>query len=88
MAGYRFSMNIENIKTRAHTTADGILNLSCNVGLRDSDVAVTIQVRRLDPMTDADEDGWPRGYFAEVVGSMPDLKRAPQGEFEVRLPLE
>ena len=37
--------------------------------------------------TEADENDWPPGYFAKVVGSMPDLERATQGEFETRLPL-
>ena len=81
-------MNVETIETRAHTTADGMLNLSCNVGLPDSDVAVTLKIRRLAPAVDVDQNGWPTGYFAEVVGSMPDMARAAQGEFETRLRME
>ncbi len=42
----------ELIETRAHTTRDGMLNLSVNVGV-----------------------------------AMPELERAPQGQFEERLPL-
>jgi hypothetical protein len=32
--------------------------------------------------------GWPEGFFERVAGSMPELRRGSQGEFEERLPLE
>jgi len=35
-----------------------------------------------------DENGWPEGFFDRVAGSMPELRRGSQGEFEERLPLE
>ena len=35
-----------------------------------------------------DANGWPIGYFEQVVGSMPEMERDPQGNFEIRLPLE
>lgn len=35
-----------------------------------------------------DENGWPAGFFDRVAGSMPELRRGSQGEFEERLPLE
>jgi len=35
-----------------------------------------------------DENGWPAGFFDRVAGSMPELRRRSQGEFEERLPLE
>jgi hypothetical protein len=39
--------------------------------------------------TDAvDENGWPVGFFELVAGSIPDLRRGSQGQFEERLPLE
>jgi hypothetical protein len=78
----------ETIETRAHTTRDGVLNLSVSVGVPDSDVAVIIHVRRVSPTEKLDANGWPVGYFEQVVGSMPDLERAPQGDFETRMPLE
>jgi len=81
-------MLTETIETRAHTTRDGVLNLSVNVGTADADVAVVVQVRPLAPTGDADENGWPKGFFDRVAGSMPELQRAPQGRFEARLPLE
>ncbi|WP_254512210.1 hypothetical protein [Anatilimnocola floriformis] len=76
------------IQAQAHTTPDGVLNLSVPVGLADVDVAVVLQVKALRVSTDLDENGWPRGYFEQVPGSMPDLQRPPQGEFERRLPFE
>lgn len=78
----------DTIKTHAHTTQDGMLNLSVNVGLADVDVAVVVQVRPLAPAVEVDENGWPKDFFERVAGSMPELSRAPQGEFEERLSLE
>ena len=78
----------ETIKTQAHTTQDGMLNLSVNVGLPDSDVAVVVQVRPLHPPAEVDENGWPRDFFELVAGSMPELRRASQGRFEERLHFE
>lgn len=78
----------ETIKTHAHTTQDGILHLSVNVGVADVDVAVVVQVRSLAPAGEVDEKGWPKDFFERVAGSMPDLQRAPQGQFEERLTFE
>ncbi len=66
----------------------GVLHLSLCVGIADADVAVTVQVRPLAASEDVDENGWPNGFFDRVAGSMPELQRAPQGDFEQRLPLE
>ncbi|MBI3117563.1 MAG: hypothetical protein HYZ00_02690 [Candidatus Hydrogenedentes bacterium] len=82
------AMLIETIEARGRTTQDGILNLSVNVGIADSDVAVVVQVTPLTPSGDVDEHGWPKGFFEHVPGSMPELQRAPQGQFENRLPLQ
>lgn len=76
------------IQTRGHTTPDGTLNLSVNVGLADADVAVVVHVRPLAPPEPVDANGWPVGFFDRVAGSMPELRRGPQGQFEERLPLE
>jgi hypothetical protein len=75
-------MSNETIKTHAHTTQDGMLNLSVNVGLADADVAVVVQVSPLAPAGEVDENGWPKDFFEQVAGSMPDLHRAPQGQFD------
>lgn len=78
----------ETIKTRGHTTADGILNLTVDVGVADADVAVTVHVKALTSSEEVDANGWPIGFFERVAGSMPSLQRAPQGGFEERLPFE
>ncbi|HKZ76996.1 MAG TPA: hypothetical protein VJ124_01645 [Pyrinomonadaceae bacterium] len=78
----------ETFETRAHTTQDGTLNLSVNVGLADVDVAVVVQVRPLTSGRELDENGWPIDFFERVAGSTPELHRAPQGEFEERLAFE
>lgn len=65
-----------------------MLNLSVNDGLSDVDVAVVVQVRPLPPAGEADENGWPKDFFERVAGSLPDLERAPQGQFEERLSFE
>ena len=81
-------MLTETIETSGHTTREGVLNLSVNVGMADADVAVVVQVRPLAPPADVDANGWPKGFFDRVAGSMPELRRAPQGQFETRLALE
>jgi hypothetical protein len=78
----------ETIEARGHTTADGVLNLSVNVGVADADVSIVMRVRPASPRDAVDEHGWPLGYFDRVAGSMPELHRAPQGQFEERLTLE
>ena len=78
----------EIIKTHAHTTKDGVLNLSVDVGLADVDVAVVVQVTPLAPAGELDENGWPKDFFELVPGSMPDLERGPQGQFEERVSFE
>lgn len=80
-------MTTETYETRAHTTREGMLNLSVNVGMADTDVAVVVQVKSLAPPEDLDANGWPKGFFERVAGSMPELRRAPQGQFEERMPL-
>ena len=78
----------ETIETRAHTNKDGTLNLSIQVGAADTDVEVTIQVRAVNPEDRVDTNGWPIDFFERVAGSMPDLRRPPQGKFEDRLAFE
>ncbi|MBI5768353.1 MAG: hypothetical protein HZA93_11205 [Verrucomicrobia bacterium] len=74
----------ETIETSAHTSRDGTLNLCVNTGVLDADVAVSVRLRRMVPSGELDANGWPRGFFERVTGSMPELARAPQGDFETR----
>ncbi len=73
---------------RAQTTREGTLNLSVDVGISDADVAVDVHVQTLPAPAAQDGNGWPVGYFDQVVGSMPDLRRGSQGRFEERLALD
>lgn len=74
----------ETIETRGRTTKDGTLNLTLDVGAADTDVEVTVQVRAVVSSDHVDANGWPVDFFERVAGSMPELQRAPQGEFEDR----
>ena len=78
----------ETIETSGHTTKDGILNLSIKVGAADADVAVIVQVRAVTPEGRVDTNGWPSDFFERVAGSMPDLQRPSQGNFEDRTAFE
>ena len=78
----------ETIEARGHTTRDGMLNLSVNVGVADADVSVVVHVKPLAAPGELDANGWPKGFFERIAGSMPELNRAPQGSFEQRLALE
>ena len=53
-----------------------------------ADVAVVVTVTPVSDGSGADANGWPEGFFDLVAGSMPELRRGSQGEFEERLPLE
>jgi hypothetical protein len=66
---------------------DGKLNLSVDVDVADAevDVIVTVTPVQTGPV---DENGWPAEFFDRVAGSMPELRRGSQGEFEERHPLE
>ena len=81
------SMLSEVIETLAHTTGDGMLHLNLHVGVADADVSVTVRVKPR-PSPDVDDNGWPKGFFEKVAGSMPEIDRGSQGEFEERLPME
>ncbi|MBI1319651.1 MAG: hypothetical protein GC168_11990 [Candidatus Hydrogenedens sp.] len=75
---------METFETQGHTTREGRLNLSLNIGHPDADVRVVVQV---SPLVAPAVPGWPLEYFTKVAGSMPDLERAPQGESEQRPPI-
>ena len=76
------------IKTHGHTSSEGKLDLHLDVGLTDTDVVVVAHVRPMPEAADLDENGWPKDFFETVAGSMPELRRWDQGNFEHRLPFE
>ena len=70
------------IETRGRTTEDGKLDLRLDLGVPNAEVEVSVHIRVSD--TEPLSNGWPNGFFEKLAGSMPELKRAPQGEFEKR----
>jgi hypothetical protein len=80
-------MPLDSLETRAHTTRDGTLHLDLDVGIADVDVTIIVRVVPAVP-ANVDANGWPVGFFEQVAGSMPQIERGSQGEFEERLPLE
>ena len=81
-------MSSKTVETRARTTKDGRLNLSVDVDVADADVDVVLTVTPVTTGSPVDVNGWPVGFFERVAGSMPELRRGSQGDFEARLPLE
>ena len=77
-------MPAETIETRAHILANGRLELSLHTHAVNAEVAVTVVIRELDQSAEIDHNGWPDGFFDEIAGSMPELRRWPQGGFEER----
>ncbi len=84
----QLATGLPTIQTRGHTTPEGVLNLSVAVGFADAEVTVILQVKPIVPATAVDANGWPIGFFDKIAGSMPDLERPPQGEYEERLRFE
>ncbi len=58
----------ETIETRGHTSKDGTLNLTVNVGAADAEVEVTLHVRPDNPSDQIDANGWPVDFFERVAG--------------------
>jgi hypothetical protein len=81
-------MEIRTITSIEHTTSDGKLNLTVDLGIPNEDVSVVVQVRPVPRHAETDASGWPVGYFDTVPGSMPELRRMAQGEFEERKSFE
>lgn len=65
----------ETITTRGHTTEDGFLHVTVNVGASNADLDVIVHVKALTSADEIDANGWPVGFFERVAGSMPDLRR-------------
>lgn len=80
------------IQLRSHIGSDGVLHLQVPDELKNQEVSITIQP--LSPGLDRQlgvELGWAEGFFAETAGALADddsFFRQPQGEHDVRAPLE
>lgn len=80
---------MENVTLRSHVGADGMLNLQIPVALRDVEVEVVLTMRPVDKSeleTLAQANGWPPGFFTNVVGGWQGdpPTREPEGDYEVR----
>jgi len=73
-------MTTETIETKGRTTKVGRLELSPPIGIPNAEVKVWGEVQRSLSAGELYANGWPRGYFEEVAGSMPGLERPAQGK--------
>lgn len=80
---------MQSITLRSHVGPDGILHLMVPVGVTDKDLEVMVIYQPLEyELTKTPEElGWPPGFFERTAGTIPDLERPPQGEYEAREPL-
>lgn len=75
---------MQSIRLHARVGNDGILKLQTPIKYKNAEVDVVLVVN-----VSYAEKGWPPGFLDRFAGCMPDLPdRAPQGEYEVREPLE
>jgi hypothetical protein len=74
---------MQTVQLKARTNKDGTLALRVPTQLGEVEMDVTVSFRPLadEPL---DDQGWPVGWIERTAGSIPDLERLPQGEFEVR----
>ena len=84
---------MQSIKLRYRVGIDGILHLEIPVGIVDKDLEVMVIFQPLEtpiPAKTPEELGWPPGFFEQTAGCLEDdpLVRYPQGQYEVREPLE
>jgi len=63
---------MDTVHLRAHTEPNGRLLLDLPTSLKDSDVEVTITLKRPSDSL-GDELGWPAGFWDRYLGSMPDF---------------
>jgi hypothetical protein len=74
------------IEARTQTTREEKLQLGLNAGVPDA--AVTVNARIMPSASaNVDSNGWPIDFIEKIFGSIPELERPPQGDFEQRMPL-
>lgn len=79
----------QTISIRSHVGSDGILHLEVPVGMKDTDIVVTMKVQSLPVTSEAtglEELGWSPGFFEETFGTWEGepLVRPSQGEITER----
>ncbi|MGH9835903.1 MAG: hypothetical protein ACREBD_37345 [Blastocatellia bacterium] len=80
---------MQSVTVRSHIGSDGMLNLQIPVELKDVDVEVVVTMKPLtvdDLEALAQSNGWPPGFFTNVIGSWEGepLAREPEGDYEER----
>jgi hypothetical protein len=75
---------MKTLTLRGHVRADGILDLRIPTGMPESDVEVTVQVRKTGQ--GAEGRSWPEGFFERTAGAFRDdpIERHPHGDDEIR----
>lgn len=62
-----------SINLRSHISEDGILQLQIPLGLKDSEVEVTVTYREIAPVAKTSEElGWEPGFIEKTYGSCAD----------------
>jgi len=83
---------MHSIRIRSHVGPDGILKLELPAGVANSELDVVVVMNPVKEAHDGLPDtlGWPSGFFEFTAGQWAGerLVREPQGEYEVRKPLE
>jgi hypothetical protein len=84
---------MQSVKVRSRVGTDGILHLNIPVGAADQEFEVMVIYQPVTPAAreqTPENRGWPPGFFERTAGCLVDdpIVRAPQGEYEVREPLE
>ncbi|QLE58794.1 hypothetical protein [Nostoc sp. TCL26-01] len=73
---------MHSIKLSKRVGADGILHLDIPVEMPDTEIEVTVTIKRVTPQ----QRGWMPGFFEEVIGGWvgEPLERPEQGDYEIR----
>jgi hypothetical protein len=78
---------MKTITLNSHVGSDGVLNLKVPLDFKETDLEVTVTIKAIPPKPDQNlgvEMGWTEGILAETAGSIPDLERPPQGDYDLR----
>jgi hypothetical protein len=75
---------MQSLQLTTRTKEDGTLTLSVPTTMPCEDVDVTIEYRAVRDIGEVDGNGWPIGFFERTAGSIPDIERLPQGEYDAR----
>jgi hypothetical protein len=81
-------MSAELIRMNGRSDANGQFVVALDVGVPNADVSVEVRVANRSGRPGEEDstapDEWPPDFFERFAGSMPDLRRWPQGNFEDR----